>query len=168
MRPDGDDGDFASWVQPHLLAMTRLAARLAPAGDGDDVVQEALVRAWQRRETYDPGRGSAQAWLLALVADKARRACGRRPVAPSRAAAPGAGPADPEADVALDVEADVDLERAVRALPPRQRLAVELHYFLDLPVRDTAAAMGCSDGTVKSTLSDARGALGRALREVAR
>lgn len=114
MRPDGDDGGFASWVQPHLVAMTRLAVRLAPAGDGDDVVQEALVRAWQRWDTYDPARGTAQAWLLALVADKARRARGRRPVGLLHADPPDAG-ADPETDL--------DLERAVRALPCWSRSA---------------------------------------------
>lgn len=156
-----DDRAFAAWVQPHLLAMTRLAVRLAPPGDGDDVVQEALVRAWQRWDTYDHERGTPQAWLLAIVADKARRTTRRSPGPAARlTAVPERGAPDPEVDL--------DLDRAVHALPPRQRLAVELHYFLGLPVRETAAAMSCSDGTVKSTLSDARGALGRALREVAR
>ncbi|TMK55831.1 MAG: RNA polymerase sigma factor, partial [Actinobacteria bacterium] len=41
-------------------------------------------------------------------------------------------------------------------LPPRQRLAVELHYFVDLDVAETAAVMKCAEGTVKSTLADAR------------
>lgn len=49
-----DGAGFERWVRPHLLAMTRLAVRVAPAGEGDDVVQEALLRAWQRWETYDP------------------------------------------------------------------------------------------------------------------
>ena len=59
----------------------------------------------------------------------------------------------------------IDLERAVAKLPARMRLAVDCVYFVDLTVADTAAVMGVSEGTVKSTLSDARARL-RALLEV--
>jgi RNA polymerase sigma factor (sigma-70 family) len=48
------------------------------------------------------------------------------------------------------VRALPDLVRALAALPPRQRAAVVLRYFVDLSEADTAAAMGCSVGTVKS------------------
>lgn len=47
---------FAAWVQPHLPAAARFASRLVPAADRDDVVQEVLVRAWQRWPTYDVER----------------------------------------------------------------------------------------------------------------
>jgi RNA polymerase sigma-70 factor (ECF subfamily) len=59
----------------------------------------------------------------------------------------------------------LDVEFAVARLPPRQRLAVDCFYFAGLSVADTAAVMGCSEGTVKSTLSDARERL-RPLLEV--
>ena len=110
----GEAQDFAAWVQPHLAAMTRLAARMVSPADRDDVVQEALVRAWRRRSTYDERRGSALGWLLAIVADRARRHRTRtrptfelvdRPVEPPNP--------------------DLDLERAVVALPPRQTLLPE-------------------------------------------
>lgn len=39
---------------------------------------------------------------------------------------------------------------AVRALPPRQRAVVVLRYFEDLSVEETAEALGCTTGTVKS------------------
>lgn len=48
------------------------------------------------------------------------------------------------------------MERAIRQLSPRQRLVVDLHYFLGLTVADAAGVMRCSEGTVKSTLADAR------------
>src|SRR5262245_59504996 len=70
--------DFACWVAPHITAMSRLAGRLAPLADRDDIVQEALVRAWRRRHTYDPDRGEVLPWLLAIVADRARRIRARR------------------------------------------------------------------------------------------
>lgn len=140
--------DFEAWVSPHLPAMARLASRVAGAADRDDVVQEALTRAWRRWETYRPERGTAQAWLLAIVADRARRHRRRWPTSAARA--------DPPADVH---ERDLDLERAVRDLPRRQRLAVELHYFVGLTTAEAGEVLGCSEGTVKSNLHDARARL---------
>jgi RNA polymerase sigma-70 factor, ECF subfamily len=147
--------DFSSWVAPHLPAMARLAARLAGTADRDDVVQDSLTRAWRRWETYCPDRGSPQAWLLAIVADRARRHRRRRVWMPVSVPALGPG---------VEMGApDIDLERAVRKLPRRQRLSVELHYFVGLSTSETAAVMGCSEGTVKSNLHDARAHLRRDL-----
>jgi RNA polymerase sigma factor (sigma-70 family) len=153
-----DAQQFRAWVAPHLLAMSRLAARLTSDTDRDDVVQEALVRAWRRRSTYDASRGTPQAWLLAIVADRSRRHRLRAP-----------RPTSDLVDVAADrgdVDRRVDVERAVRRLSRRQRLAVELHYFLGLPVSECATVMSCSEGTVTPTLSDARARLRLDLEEV--
>jgi RNA polymerase sigma-70 factor (ECF subfamily) len=156
VQPAGGVGtaEFEVWVAPHLRALANLAARLAGPVARDDVVQEALTRAWRRRSTFDPARGTPQAWLLAIVADQARRATRRRRHPP--AVPPHVVPA---------AEYDIDLERALAQLPRRQRLAVELFYFVDLGVADVAAAMGVSDGTVKSTLADARVRLRTLLEE---
>jgi RNA polymerase sigma factor (sigma-70 family) len=151
----GRPEDFADWVRPHLPAMARLAARLAPGCDRDDVVQEALARAWAKRRQYDAGRGTASAWLLAITADQAGKARRRnRPGRLQEPPLPAAGPEDA-----------LDIERAVRELPPRQRLAVNCFYFAGLSVAETAAVMRCAEGTVKSTLADARARL-RSLLEV--
>jgi RNA polymerase sigma-70 factor (ECF subfamily) len=147
------EDDFSSWVAPYLPAMAWLAARLAGSAERDDVVQESLTRAWRRWETYVPERGSPQAWLLAIVADRARR--WRRRLIWTVSSVPS---------VAVeDGHRDLDLERAVRALPPRQRLAVELHYFVGLSTAESAVVMRCSEGTVKSNLHDARARLRRCL-----
>lgn len=151
---DARAASFEAFVAPHLPAMWRLAGRLVGFGEREDVYQDALLAAWSRWATYDPARGSPLTWLLVLVADRSRKAGRRRrPTAPLVDVAA----AEPDRDLHLDVSA------AVAALPRRQRLAVELFYVLDLPVADTAAVMGCSVGTVSSTLSDARRALRRRL-----
>ncbi len=148
---------FADWVRPHLGAMARLAARLAPDVDRDDVVQEALTRAWLKRGQYDPQRGTPSVWLLAITADQARKA--------SRRVRPGLVVlGDVRAVGAPDDR--MDLRRALERLTARQRLAVDCVYFVGLSTVETAAVMGCAPGTVKSTLADARTKL-RALLEVA-
>jgi RNA polymerase sigma factor (sigma-70 family) len=152
-----DAEDFRSWVAPHLIAMGRLAGRLTSAADSDDVVQESLVRAWRKRSQYDEARGSAQSWLLAIVADRARRHRTR-----TRASVQLLDLPAPH----LEVDGSLDLERAIVTLSRRQRLAVELHYLLSLDVRECAAVMRCSEGTVKSTLHDARVGLRVVLEEV--
>lgn len=136
--------------------MSRLAARLAPDADRDDVVQEALVRAWRKRDQYDERRGTAATWLLAITADQARRARRRR------------RPYALLGDITVpggSLDDRVDVEAAVARLPTRQKLAVDCFYFVGLSVAETAAVMSCSEGTVKSTLSDARKRL-RLLLEV--
>jgi len=148
------DGDFGAWASPHLPLMGRVAARLAPGADRDDVVQEALSRAWRRRSTFDAGRGTPAASLAAIVAGEARRARGRTRPSLQLVDAP-----------VEDSRRDIDLERAVARLPARQREAVDLHYFAGLTVVETALAMGCAEGTVKSTLSDARSRLRTLLGE---
>lgn len=149
-------GDFAAWARPSLLAMTRLARRLAPDADPDDVVQDALVRAWQKWHQFDAARGTATTWLLAIVADRARDARRRR-VSRLRVVDGSARPDAPTPE--RDVAGSVDLEAAIDRLAGRQQLAVHLHYFLGLTVDETAAVMDCAPGTVKSTLSDARARL---------
>ena len=136
--------------------MGYLAARLVGSAERDDVVQEALTRAWRKRNQFDPDRGTAWAWLLAIVADRARRSW-RRSARPPVDLTTGfvAGPDDTK----------LDLERAVARLPARMRLAVDCVYFVDLTIADAASVMGVSEGTVKSTLSDARARLRAMLEE---
>jgi RNA polymerase sigma factor (sigma-70 family) len=159
--PDGapdDPEDFAEWLRPHLRTVANLVARLAPSADRDDVVQEALARAWVKRRLFDSGRGSPAAWLLAIAADQAAKA--RRRARPTEELTETVGPAS-----AGELAGRVDVERALARLSRRQRLAVDCVYFVGLSVAETAAVMGCSEGTVKSTLHDARAKL-RNLLEV--
>lgn len=151
--------EFADWVAPSLLAMTRLALRLAPPEESEDVVQDALIRAWQKRATFDARRGTATTWLLAIVADRARAA---RRLRVRRLRLVDDAAEVPES-ATVDAGTDPDLERAVAGLAERQQLAVHLHYFVGLSVDETAAVMSCSPGTVKSTLYDARTRLRRLL-----
>lgn len=148
------DDSFDTRVRPHLPAMQRYAARLIGPLDAEEVVQEALMRAWRRWSTYDSRRGEPVVWLLAIVRDRARRQPRSRP----------APLLDHDRPVDL-AAADLDLERAVARLTPRQREAVDLYYFVDLDVAGVAELMGCAPGTVRATLHQARLVLRELLEE---
>jgi RNA polymerase sigma-70 factor (ECF subfamily) len=142
-----DRDTFAEFVRPHWDVMAALARRLAPPGQDEDALQDALAAAWRKRSQFDPSRGAARSWLLAIVADQAYK--GRRRLRPT----------EDLVDVAaesVDREVDVDLRAALLRLTERQRTAVALHYYLGLPVAEVAIVLACSAGTVKSTLADAR------------
>lgn len=106
----------------------------------------------------DASRGTPRAWLLAVVADLGRKTWRTRRPVPIELDDTPARPAG-------DHDARLDLARALAALTERQRLAVELHYYLGLPLAEIASALGCAEGTVKSTLSDGRAKLRTAMGE---
>lgn len=143
---------FAAALRVHLPVVLRVAQRFAPAGDAEDVAQEACLAAWRYRHRFDPDRGTFRAWLLAITFRESCKAGGRQ----NRRG---------ELFLRLRVTARVDpasgsgdqvLEEAIAHLSRRQRDVVELHYFVDLPVAEVAEVLGISAGTVKSTLFDAR------------
>ncbi|MDQ3766386.1 MAG: hypothetical protein M3346_03470 [Actinomycetota bacterium] len=53
----------------------------------------------------------------------------------------------------LDTELQIDLDLALRTLPLRQRQALLLYYFADLPIAVVADLMGASGGTIKTHLA---------------
>lgn len=157
---------FDAWAAPHLPIMRQLAVRLAGPSAADDCVQDALLRAWNRRADFEAKRGSARSWLLAIVADQARQR-GRRPERPVTSltvVSAGGGEWGEPLAAAADA-ADLDLRAAVEQLPERQRLAVECHYYLGLKTRETARVMDAAPGTVSSTLAAARESLRKILGE---
>jgi RNA polymerase sigma-70 factor (ECF subfamily) len=147
------DADFVEWIAPHWEVMRRIAWRLGRPGDGDDVLQNALIAAWRHRDRFDQARGSARAWLARITVNEARKSLRswRR--------------TEPEVDIASTDDAAAAtathdaLAAAIAALPKRQAMAVHLTYYVGLSVREAADVMGCAEGTVKSTLSAARAAL---------
>jgi RNA polymerase sigma-70 factor (ECF subfamily) len=131
-----------------------------------DAVQETLVRCWRDLPTLrDIDRFDA--WLNRLFLNACRdqlRHAKRRSI---EVTLPESLPyAMADAQSAL---ADRDqIERGVSRLDPEHRVVIVLHYFLDLPLPDAAAAMGIPLGTAKSRLHRATQALRATLDSDAR
>jgi RNA polymerase sigma-70 factor (ECF subfamily) len=86
----------------------------------------------------------------------------RRRVVEARALIRLAGRWEPAVDL-LPAE-NAEFWAAVRALPSRQAQAVALYYLEDRSIQQTAAVLGCAEGTVKAHLAKARRALARQLQ----
>jgi RNA polymerase sigma factor (sigma-70 family) len=151
------DVDFATWVGPHTAVLAAVAIREVGSAAAEDVVQDALVRAWRRRSTYRADRGSVRSWLVAVLLDQARRHRTRRPSLPVVV--------DPAQQLSAGTAERLTLEAAIATLPRRQRQVVTLHYLADLPVTEIATLLDIATGSVKSALHDARSALRRQLEE---
>jgi RNA polymerase sigma-70 factor (ECF subfamily) len=150
----GDLDAYAELVHRHAPMAKRTAVLLGAGADADDVVQEALVKAYRSLGGYRPG-APFRPWLLRIVANEARnhhRSTVRRAAREAATALPGAELLEPGALVA-DRERKEQLLAAVSGLPEKLRLVVTCRYLLDLDEAETADILAVPRGTVKSRLS---------------
>ena len=120
-----------------------------------DAVQEGFARALVQRAQFRGGSLEAWIWRIALRCALDERRSARRLTYDQVLDAIDPGLVDPDGDP--------DVADAIRALPPRQRLIVFLHYFADLGYTQIAEACAVSKGTVAATLAHARATLQDAL-----
>src|SRR6185437_15668893 len=153
---------FEAEALPHLDAAYNLARWLtrSPA-DADDIVQEAMLRAWR---AFDGFRGGdIKPWLLAIV-----RNCWRNVGTDTRRRGQTALPenddvlvsesADPETFAAQASESR-KLDEVISLLPDEYREVLILREMDDMSYRDIAEVTGVPIGTVMSRLARARALL---------
>ena len=142
----------------HYRSLVRLAAFLTGDRDNaEEVVQDAYVKvlgSW--RGIREPDK--AEAYLRTAVVNLSRSRLRRRQVADRHRPDPPPDVCSAESSAMRTVQREAVLH-ALQQLPQRQREAVVLRYFGDLSEAQTAAAMGCSAGAVKSHTSRAMAAL---------
>jgi len=155
--PHRDRLAFDTFVASSSDRLLRTAYLLCgDRGHAEDLVQTALMRtARQWRRARDFPEAYARRTVVNLAKDRWRQRSRRPAEAPLEMDLPG-----PEADTLGERDA---LLRAAQRLPAGQRAVLVLRYFDDLSVGETAAALGCSAGTVKSQTARALGNLRAAL-----
>jgi RNA polymerase sigma-70 factor (ECF subfamily) len=145
------DAALRSAYDAHGVELYRYARRaLGDAGQAEDAVQEAFVRAWRASDRYDPARASQRTWLFAIlrnvVIDQVRARRSRPPMSPD-----GERPELASSDDAIDrVLTAWQVDAALETLAEEhRRVLVEVHWR-GRPYAEVAAELGVPEGTVKS------------------
>ena len=162
----GLDHSFDEFVTIESARLLRSAYLLTgDRDDSEDLLQITLVRTARR---WDAARKAPRAYahrvLVNLLHDRQRN-LSRRVTQQRLHDLDDRLP--PVADVAQARVDRMTIMSAVRSLPARQREVVVLRFFADLSVSDTAAAIGASEGTVKTHTSRALAALREVLTDKA-
>jgi RNA polymerase sigma-70 factor (ECF subfamily) len=144
------DEALEALLAPLLLPAYRLAfGMLRSREEAEDAVQEAALSAWKHRQRFRAG-ADARPWFFAIVANHCRSFRRSRwsrllrladPVVPTQADE--------------DVDADLDLRRAVSGLGYDDRLALVLRYYMDLSFGDIAATLVVSEPAARSRVQRA-------------
>jgi RNA polymerase sigma-70 factor (ECF subfamily) len=153
---------FRRWAGPLLRYLERM---LGEAGAAEELVQEAFLRVHRARDSYRPD-ARFSSWLYRIGTNLALnelRRPGRR-VPHERVGDGDDGPlpaaADPASDAVVDARREIGaLDRALRALPERQRAALWLVAVEGLSYADVAASLDVSEQAVKALVHRARSAL---------
>jgi RNA polymerase sigma-70 factor, ECF subfamily len=136
----GDDNAFEILLQPLLEPGYRLAGgMLQDHQAAQDAVQEAAFKAWRKLRQLRDG-SEMRPWFLGIVANECRSARRSRWSSVVKVVEPQKA----ESLLADSVVSGLELRNALRALDEKKRLALVLHWYLDLPLEEIATITGAS------------------------
>ena len=158
---DGDDKAREAFKRelvaliPHLRAFARTLT--GDASSADDLAQDAMMKAWDARASYQMGT-NMKAWTFMILRNQfyseKRRSWRQTQLDPEVAERTLVATDDPESPVALD-----ELRLGLAMLPAEQREALILVGAGGFAYEEAAEICDCAVGTVKSRVSRARRAL---------
>lgn len=160
LAQEGDAQAFSRLVEMYAKPVHNLCYRmLGNSEDAEDAAQEAFLRAFKAIKRYDPQRKFAS-WLLSIAAnyciDQHRRS---RLQFISLEDSPEADLGDKAAGPAarmLQRETQDELQSLLAGLEPRDRAAIILYYWHELPYEEIAEQLSMSQSALKSRLHRAR------------
>ena len=168
-----DEQAFGDRVEPHRRELHVHCYRLLGSfEEAEDLVQEAFLRAWRRRETYE-GRSSVRAWLYRIATNACLDALDKRPRRPGASGEIGWLQPYPDEfleqlpdrregpeDVALAKETvELAFIAAIQHLAPLPRAVLVLRDVLDCSAKETARLLETTEASVNSALQRARAGL---------
>jgi len=179
----GDEREFSGLTEPYRRELMLHCYRiLGSLQDAEDIVQETLLRAWRRLNTYE-GRASLRAWLYKIATNACFDALAKRPrrvlpttqYSPANPHQPFAPPvtepiwlepypddliaepeSGPEARYSQRESVSLAFLAALQSLPPRQRAVLILCDVLDWRASETAQLLAITISAVSSALHRAR------------
>jgi RNA polymerase sigma-70 factor, ECF subfamily len=165
----GDRDAVAELYDRHAARVLGLAYRIVRnSGDAEDVVQEVFSQAWRTARNYEPSRGSVAGWLLMMARSRAIDRLRARQSRPPVDAAPDLDglPSDTASmsDRVVANQQAANVRAAMLALPPEQKIALELAYFEGLTHSEIAERLQIPLGTAKTRIRAALASLRRSVR----
>ena len=141
---------------PHLRAYARMLCH--DKDMADDVVQNACLKAWNARKTFDPKRGSFKSWMFTITRNEFLQLMRKRKPVDYYA------PEDFETRLVQDCQLDsrTDCSEAIKqlfSLNPEQRDVFILVVAVGYSYEEAAKICGCEVGTIKSRVNRARAKL---------
>jgi len=143
--------EVEEFIQSRMPRLLRFAVLLTGrTADAEDLVQDVLatvVVKWRRVRRADDVDAYVRKMLVNAWISRCRRAASKELVSHEVVTGDRHRPID--ADLAAAVVESHDLWDAVTRLPPRQRAAVVLRFYEELPDTAGAEALGCSEGSFR-------------------
>jgi RNA polymerase sigma factor (sigma-70 family) len=140
---------FQLTMDQHRDSLARFLAATVGPQEADDCLQETMIAALRAYPRLREG-SNVRAWLFTIARNKAldeHRSRVRRPVPVAAGLDSASAPEPGDA-------ADAELWASVRELPPKQRAAVVLRYVNDLPHREIARVLDCSEAAARRSLHE--------------
>ena len=166
-----DEREFSALAERHRRELHVHCYRmLGSFEDAEDTVQETLLRAWRRRETFE-GRSTFRAWLYRIATNACLDLLAKRRPEPATGGEvlwlqpypdrlldelPAADADEPESLAVARETIELAYVIAVQHLAPRPRAALILRDVLGWPAKDVAELLGDSVNSVNSALQRAR------------
>jgi RNA polymerase sigma-70 factor, ECF subfamily len=158
----GDSEAFGELFRRHRDRLWAVALRtVCDPEEAADALQDAMVSAFRRAGDFR-GDSAVTTWLHRIVVNASLDRLRRRAVRPAVSAGDERAfeaLAAQDSDPARAADTRLDIDAALRILPPEQRAALVVVDMLGFSVADAAAILATSQGTVKSRCARARARL---------
>jgi len=171
---EGDFDAFERLVEIHQRSVIGTVAKmLGNPAEAEDIAQQVFLRVWKSASRYEP-QAKFTTWLFTITRNLVFNEVRRRQRKPTvsvqereetthRVVEDTGGSSPDEQLLRSELEAAVD--RAIEALPEKQRMAVVLRRYEDMPYEEIGAILSMSVPAVKSLLFRARTQLKEALQK---